>query len=266
MRKANLVVQYVAGPPLASDQAGYAGVFECEQDLDSIFRRSEPPTHDRWEPQFLEYPDRRFVNVALTRVREIAERFAAPAAATVSASSDLAVGEFSSQLADLIPTLPGPGAAFGARGQRVSRSQGPGGAAADGRAVGDESGTVTSTAGGGSPAGRREPRIQVVESAQLVLVDDRPVLEVSFRIEPGSEGATKVSAAPTVLTLDGGAVERDPPEGARTPRLLGWISTDGDLDQSMELVVGEDDDSIWTARFSHQPDALVRIDLSAESV
>ena len=49
MRKAELVVRYEAGPPLPGDHFGYAGVFKCDDDVDEIFRRSEPPTHDDWE-------------------------------------------------------------------------------------------------------------------------------------------------------------------------------------------------------------------------
>lgn len=271
MRTANLVVQYVSGPPLASEHAGYAGVFECEQSLDQIFRRSEPPTHDRWEPQFLDQPDRRFVNVAMTRVREVAERFAAPAVPTGRASADLAVGEFSSQLADLIPSLPGPGAAFGGGATRRGTT-GAGGRTAAGRAglegngAASENHAPSTRRGGGSSStgGGGTPDIEVIAPAHPTIIEGETVLEVSFRIESASGRATRVRAEPTVLTLDGGAVERDPPEGARTPRLIGWISPDGGLDASPELCVSEGDLGVWTARFSHQPDALVRIDLSTE--
>jgi hypothetical protein len=269
MRKANLVVQYVSGPQLAGENAGYAGVFECEEDLDQIFRRSEPPTHDRWEPQFLEYPDRRFVNVALTRVREIAERFAAPAIPSSNATTDLAVGEFSSQLAGLIPTLPGPGAAFGGtasgrgcvRGEAALGDDGERGAAGgDGDSTAAFDGRVP-----GNNSRRGDPRIEVVSPGRPVLVEGEPVLEVGFRVESKSTGDAVVSAEPTILTMDGGAVERDPPQGARRPRLIAWISADGGLVTTPTLKVSHGDDSVWTARFSHQPDAMVRIDLSSEA-
>jgi hypothetical protein len=262
MRSINLVVSYVAGPPLPSDQVGYAGVFECDEDLDLAFRRSEPPTHDRWEPRFLEHPDRRFVSVALRRVREIAERFAVPAVAPSAEASDLAIGEFSSQLAGLIPALPGPGASIGVRG-RGNTGVGGGGGGAGGSGGGSGSGSGGGVGGGGA-GDRPRPVIELVELARPRLVEGRPVLEARFRITENAGCSTRVSAEPKVLTLDGRAVESEPPQGALIPRLIGWVDEDGVVETSDELTVPPGDDAIRVARFSHLPDALVQIELRAE--
>jgi hypothetical protein len=258
MRTANLVVGYVAGPPLPTDQVGYAGVFECDEDLDQAFRRSEPPTHDRWEPRFLEQPDRRFVSVALRRVREIAEKFAAPATETTAEASDLAIGEFSSQLAGLIPMLPGPGASTGVRGRRSPTS---------GVATGGSSGGSGSDSGGGAGGSGNspQPKIEMVESVRPVLVEGRAVVEARFRITGNSSCATRVSAEPRILTVDGSAVENEPPRGASVPQLIGWVEEDGSAGSSSpELLIGAGDERIWVARFSHLPDTLVEIELRVD--
>jgi hypothetical protein len=257
MRTANLVVGYLAGPPLPADHVGYAGVFECDEDLDQAFRRSEPPTHDRWEPRFLEQPDRRFVSVALRRVREIAERFANPVTATSAEASDLAIGEFSSQLAGLIPSVPGPGASAGVRGRSVLRPGGGSGGGSDPNSDG-------SGAGGTVPDSPR-PGIEVVESVRPSFVEGRVVVETKFRIIGNSACTTRISAEPRVLTVDGSAVESEPPEGASIPRLICWVDEGGSIESSSpDLVVAAGDDRVRVARFTHLPDALVEIELKAD--
>jgi hypothetical protein len=78
---AELVVRYHEGWPL--DQPGYhwAGVFRPLSTSDDSFALSEPPAHDDWVAESLK--DRRQrseVNVAFTRLGELARSFVAPAA------------------------------------------------------------------------------------------------------------------------------------------------------------------------------------------
>ncbi len=78
MRPAELVVKYLEGPPLANDRFEWAGVFVCssEEEVERAFAASEPPTHDDWNPKALpKSPARTFVNVALSRIREIVEEW-----------------------------------------------------------------------------------------------------------------------------------------------------------------------------------------------
>src|SRR5262249_27723485 len=51
IRNAELVVRYQTGSAPAGGALGYAGVFRCSLELDDVFRRSEPPTHDDWVPE-----------------------------------------------------------------------------------------------------------------------------------------------------------------------------------------------------------------------
>lgn len=71
MRQAELVVKYHEGRPLASSDIGYAGVFIADTEVDSVFAKSEPPTHDDWSPNSLtDSWHKTFVRVALRRIGE----------------------------------------------------------------------------------------------------------------------------------------------------------------------------------------------------
>ncbi len=267
MRKANLVVRYEVGPPLASDQVGYAGVFECDEEVDQAFRGAEPPTHDQWESKYLQRPERTFVNVALKRIREAMEHFATPDVAGSAEAGDLAVGQFSSELASLIPTLAGPGASItkgkaptardGGRGASGGGADGSGGSGSG--ADGSGGSGASGGGGGGSPA------IEVIEAARPVMGDDGPLLEMKFRVEHRGSSTTRLSVRPEVMALDGGAVERDPPEGAAVPRLVGWVAPDGRTHREDTVELSGDDAGVWTVRVTHITDAVVQVGLRAEA-
>ncbi|WP_231373163.1 hypothetical protein [Thioalkalivibrio sp. ALJ2] len=74
MRPAELVVKYLEGTPLPNNRLEWAGVFVCSNDeeIEQAFAASEPPTHDDWNPRSLpKSPKRTYVNVALTRIKEL---------------------------------------------------------------------------------------------------------------------------------------------------------------------------------------------------
>ena len=77
MRPAELVVNYLSGEHLPSEMIEYGGVFICDDDVESAFAASEPPSHDEWIPDYLTGHDKTFVNVALRRIRERLKEFVA---------------------------------------------------------------------------------------------------------------------------------------------------------------------------------------------
>ena len=77
MRPVELVVRYLKGNPLPNDRLEWAGVFVTsnEDEVESAFAESEPPAHDDWKPQYLPRGNRkRYVNIALTRLRDAASQ------------------------------------------------------------------------------------------------------------------------------------------------------------------------------------------------
>ena len=77
MRPVELVVKYLRGNPLPNKRFEWAGVFitSDEDEVESAFAESEPPAHDDWKPQYLPTGNRkRYVNIALTRLRDAARK------------------------------------------------------------------------------------------------------------------------------------------------------------------------------------------------
>lgn len=77
MRPAELVVKYLTGDRLASENAEWGGVFVCsdEKEVEQAFASAEPPAHDDWDPHSLPRGKKKtYVRVALQRIKkEIAE-------------------------------------------------------------------------------------------------------------------------------------------------------------------------------------------------
>jgi len=72
LRPAELVVKYLTRN-LEEGQDQWGGVFICSdnKEIEKSFARSEPPSHDDWNPQSLEDNyQRTFVNQALTKIKE----------------------------------------------------------------------------------------------------------------------------------------------------------------------------------------------------
>lgn len=75
MRPVELVVKYLVGNPFPDAQLEWVGVFIAsdEPEVEQAFADSEPPAHDDWVPDNLPRGnEKRYVNVALRRLREIA--------------------------------------------------------------------------------------------------------------------------------------------------------------------------------------------------
>jgi hypothetical protein len=53
MRRAELVVKYMEGPPLLGTDVQWAGVFRASEEADKAFAESEPPTHDEWRSKLV---------------------------------------------------------------------------------------------------------------------------------------------------------------------------------------------------------------------
>jgi hypothetical protein len=253
MRQSELVVRYLDGPPLHVEGIGYAGVFKSDPRLHEAFRQAEPPTHDDWIPTLLERPYRQFVNVALRRVREIMTDFATPSARPQPGAGSMPLGEFSSQLANLIPMLSGPGAAIpaGPAPPAGAPPGTPGALPAPGRRR--QTSAVASTA-----------RVDIVQPATTCERDGVIVIEMVVRVSPPDGRGATIRAVPSVLTLDGGVAEREPPLGAPPLMVLGWIGPDGTKHAADTISIREEGGE-WTLHVSHLPDALVRIDLEVDA-
>jgi|7_EtaG_2_1085326.scaffolds.fasta_scaffold00850_4 hypothetical protein len=226
MRPAQLVVRYESGTDTQESNEEWGGVFMCSEDADieSAFAKSEPPAHDDWQPESLpkRSHERRFVNVALRRIREkINARTDNPA---TDAGEDVPLARPSTAMGSLLPG---------------SRSGGAG----------------RSRAGSGGGA-KRQLFTQPSGIGLTMDAAGNRVAEFQFEVSEKFLGR-RLEAIPVVM-IDGNM--RDPDEATGFPKLLEWIgpddSTFGAQSQLTPHVCGD-----WTAKISVPDDVAVGLRL-----
>lgn len=86
MRPVELVVTYLEGAAIASDDVEWAGVFICDDDPEVLaaFTAAEPPAHDGWSPETLRGRPFRIVNRTLELLKGIARTTGQPSMAPPS--------------------------------------------------------------------------------------------------------------------------------------------------------------------------------------
>src|SRR5690606_19586708 len=106
MRQAELVVKYLEGRPLPHNKIGYAGVFITDEEGDSVFASSEPPTHDDWNSKSLtDNWHKRYINTALRKIGEEMTGFVQSPRTASPAGTLTPLGAFATWLGEsLIPT------------------------------------------------------------------------------------------------------------------------------------------------------------------
>lgn len=209
MRSPDLVVRYLEGPPGPHPSVGYAGVMRAENDLDDIFAKAEPPTHDAWIETQLQGVEATFVRVTHRRLRERATEISGRRRSDV-AVADVQVGHISRRLGHLLAGA-GLGADNAGTPDPGARSGAVGGAGPVGRGSGGEPG------GSRAMANRGHGRPRLDGSPRYVDTPGGTVIEQHVRLP----GRGRFRAEARVLTGDGLA-ESDPFVGAAMPRILAW--------------------------------------------
>lgn len=228
MRHADLVVDYVPGPPLTDEALQYGAVFRASEEADAYFSEAEPPTHDDWVLSGLNGTSRGVVLLAHGFVRkqlEAVDERPPPAAR----GTDVPLGAIAGRLAALMSTVPGDGADDGpGPGSRAARRRG--------RSVG--------------PRFTDGPRLRIDDGQSII------VATVEF---PEWSSMRSVRLEPQVV-VDGG-VEADDVVIDK-PRVLDWTAVGSDLTHAgPELQLDRHDPRTWTVRVTSPSDAVVRLRL-----
>lgn len=287
MRNAELVVRYLAGPLPVTGRLGYCGVFMCAVDVDDIFRRAEPPTHDDWIYLALpKGPERTFVKVALERILGVCREAAGYDNVLMGApqGAEIPLGEFADALASLMPGGPGTGARRPpAPAAQRTRRNAPGRKmvhpGAEGVWVDGSGGAGAIRAGGGTgpapeagsagTATRRLPPPQARPrgDAQPALANDGAAV-IRYPFELRTRGnRVRLGARIEVMANDGGQVEAEAPVGAPQPVVRAWIDPHGREHLSAVHEVGPDDaDGAWAVEVLLAEEAMMRVDLALEVV
>ena len=209
MRRPDLVIQYLEQPPKAHPDVGYTGVFKVEDDLDGVFAKAEPPTHDAWVDAQLTGREATFVRVYRRRLNEECAKIVGPKmreAKVVGAP----VGPVAQRLGFLLAGIGGTGAA---ETVPANSSSPPPSWPPSSPQPGEPGG------GGGKPAsgGRKRQRPVLLGRPIFRSRGGRHMLAQRVRIFAG----TSVRGTATVVTGDGGA-ETTSPAGSEQPHVIGW--------------------------------------------
>lgn len=265
MRRPELVVKYVPGPPLPSSQIEYAGVFIVAEQMDEVFAKAEPPTHDDWAYQSLDNArEKTFVRVALRRIQEALQDFTQSPPTGNKSEGILPLGAFADRLGGLLLGSEGSGAAVQPFNGR------------DSIGVGESS--KQSKAGSGShrtslaerppplPRGAQKSKIHLLNTPSLGFVGNIPALLAEFAVEhvPGSQGTEVRVEVNTVL--DGDELEKEPPAGGQAPRVLLWIAPDkSKYPGSTQITIPTSSTGTWGVAVSI-PDAVISVNLTVSEV
>lgn len=292
MRPAELVVTYWQGPKPASELISYAGVFRADVAMDDVYASAEPPTHDSWNFQSLDNPDRSFVSTTFRRFTEELEGLLDLAGSGATEVSQVSLGAASDKFAPLVGGTWGIGSAtdYGRPGdtkapvpgrrpaqredpefdyEYIEPAPAPGAAGANGN--GQANGSGDRTAGGesvGTPVSerRRVPRARVTYCGDPYLDEYQgtAVLIQEFRLPAPIVQRVGIELA-IALTTDGGR-ETDPPLGAEQPALVGWEDDRGNLSATPSYVIEGGDGKIWKAVVKPAADTMTEILITVQRV
>lgn len=249
MRAPNFVVKYMEGPLVPYELAEYGGVFRVDAEADAAFARAEPPTHDDWVPDLLlDASEKTYVRVALRRVKEAVDAFAAPHPIEAAGAGPHSVAGFSRLLGGLVPSL-GPAASGpGARTNGSTASNGGG----SGRS-------------GTGRAAAAAPQISFVGEPVIELVDGVASMVAHFETSNLTGAPVRVFALPKVVIADG--FESSPPEGAQQPAVLKWIDPNGKaVARGAASCDVPANSGTWAVVVSIPPDAMISVALRADTV
>ena len=272
MRKPELVVKYIPGPPLPSGQIEYAGVFIVDEEVDKVFANAEPPTHDDWAYQSLNNSrEKTFVRVAFKRIQEALQNFTQPQPTSVQGIDILPLGAFADRLGGLILGAEGSGAneqPFHGKSSEPEAGTKEQQDKTKGKTGSVENGITEPTEQ--YPPHSRNPqkaKIRLAKTGTLGFVGDIPALLTEFIVEhvPGSR-ATQVKAEANAV-LDGDEMEKTPPIGGQIPHVLVWIAPDkSKYANTPQITIPVSSTGTWGVAISVPDDTVINVNLTVSEV
>lgn len=242
LRSPELVVKYLDGQRgLGTELVGFAGVFRAASDVDDAFAKSEPPTHDDWQPRSVsDKRHRGIVNKALKDIRKECRDFATPNTPRSRAADGGPLAQLSREFAELLPGL------TPAEGSPSESSPSP-------------------------PNGKRRKR---KPQPQAKLLGGNEVMEIDgqahavFKVDvTHALGATKtILSADVWLVLGDGTPEVTPPLGAGSLTNIWWESPRGVAKESNPVTVGERQQGTWSLKVRLDESVAVAVEVMAKGV
>ncbi|MFJ8812863.1 hypothetical protein [Amycolatopsis thermoflava] len=293
MRQAELVVTYRPGPKSPTEFQHYAGVFKADSGLDHTYAMAEPPTHDAWNPQSLDYPDSTYVNTTFRRIDEALDGLLTLGGGVHGSTAKISLGAASTMFASLVGNAWGIGGAtdyakpgstgtgggdvepvdpdvlgFGEGLSRTNEHRGNEMSGADGSASAE-----STPANGRSTAGdsirdssSRQFRFRVEYLGDPYYTEHRgeSVLVQEFRLP--APGLQRVRAELGVALASAGGRETDPPVGAEVPRLIGWQDDSGAVHDGPTALVDGGTERVWRLVVRPARDTMTDLEIGTEGV
>lgn len=288
MRVAELVVDYLPGPPHPDTRLAYGGVFKASTDADALFASSEPPTHDDWVAKGLSGSARGVVIGARTFVqKQLDERLGL--GPQVGGPGGQGLGQLSAMLAGVIPArlhLGHSDSTWSDESTLNDKARSDDARPMSDPAHGNDAGGMSDRAmwrGETQPQGqnaatwredttrqregpvlRRGGRPRIMGTPTLQIHENGPCFVAAVKV-PAAD-FTRVVSADVEVVLEGGGRESEPPLGAAIPQITQWRSVSGEVVASggtFRLPAGEESD--WFVYATYVTDAVVRFKVSQVS-
>jgi hypothetical protein len=241
MRMAELVVDYLEGPPHPDPLFSYGGVYRASGEADQHFADAEPPTHDAWRHEGLSGESRSIVQKARDYVlRRLNEKFKVDPAAPVEA--EVGLGMASRRLSGLVAGV---------------HSTGP-------DPVGEHGGDSGTGSAGGGGAGKNSAAARLVEGPWIAPWGDG--VAILGRVSVYRADEVRLIRARIDIVLDGGGRESSAPAGVLPPQVIGWAPVDrpAELKPGAELRSPENGEFLVVAEL--HDDVVTRLRLEIEEV
>lgn len=283
MRAAELVVTYIPGVRPAAELKGYAGVFRAEDDLDDLFAKAEPPTHDAWNPDSLPPEERRYVKGVFNRLREAEKEVSGLRVVVGSGTGGVALGAASNYFSDLMRGTTGFGgrsapfrnsalspqaapadtAGAGPSGTRPSRpGVPPHGSTGAGNGAGSWSGLARGPGDDQGAGARKRVRIEYVDAPRLDHDGVGPVVVQEFRMS--TDNTVRLDARLSIaVAMDASRRDADHTD---PPRVLDWISPDGTVTRETSPALAGSSEGTWQLRVRPPRDTMIVVDVVAEAM
>lgn len=109
-------------------------------------------------------------------------------------------------------------------------------------------------------------RVHVFDDGEFVLIEGAPSLQIQFSVTHAKNAdGTLIRAQPRAV-LDGSSTETEPPVGGSLPKVLRWISPEGnEYAGSEEIYIPAAVKGNWFVIVSVPEDVMLSVDLSAEA-
>jgi hypothetical protein len=250
MRTAELVVDYLPGPPHPDPLLAYASVFKAAPEADSYFAGAEPPTHDDWVERGLTGTARGVLQGCRRFITKQLDDALAPKG--VGGGTDTTgLGELALRLSALIPG-----------GILSDRTSGESAVRNGSSRVGEPGDLGAGAPGGGYPASGGRPgtgvgRPRLIGTPTVQVDRGQPYIAALVRIPTAPH--ERLVEAQVQVVVDGGGIESEAPPGASMPDVLQWQhATTRATVHGAVLGIAAGDGGDWWVLASYVPDAVVR--------